>query len=100
MSEAAGLLDDEVDGFGAAVGGASGLEVPGTPCATSSGAAEPGGLGDRAAVDDLGKSTPGGRVALSLEASELLGALPGHQHLEVAFVGLDRRAKAGLLGAQ
>jgi len=48
--EASDLLDDEVDGFGAAVGDAGGVEAGQYPLFPSpQGAAEPGDLGDRSA---------------------------------------------------
>ena len=57
VGEPADLLDDQVDGFGAAVGDAAGVEVGQHLLAPGlQGAAEPGDLGDRAgreAGDDL-----------------------------------------------
>ena len=54
MGEAADLLDDQVDGLGAAVGDAVGVEVGQHLCPPGTeGAAEAGNLGDRAAVEGV-----------------------------------------------
>ena len=81
VREPADLLDDQVDGLGAAVGDPAGVEVGqhlGPP--RFEGAPEPGDLGDRAgreAVDDLGRDlTAGGRAGV-VDRAELLVALPG-----------------------
>src|SRR5207344_250352 len=91
-----------VNGFGATVGRTGGVEVGqerGLPA--FQGAAEPGDLGYRAGretVDDLfGQLPPHGSGGLMVDLPQLLGALPGHKHLQVTFVGLDRFRQPDLL---
>lgn len=95
-------FDEPVHGFGAAVGRAAGVEVGQELSAPfPEGSSEAGDLGDRGAweaVDDLlGESPADGRVWLVVDPAKLLGALPGHEHLEVCLVGVDRFSEASLL---
>lgn len=61
------------------------------------GSAEAGELetraGRQAAQDLLGDLPADSRVALVADLSKLPGALPGHEHLKVAIVGLDSDAE-------
>src|SRR3954470_2480673 len=90
VAEAAGdaavEFDESVDGFGAAVAGAGGVEVGqerGPPAAQ--GLAEPGDLGDRAGRerrdDLLGESTAGRWGRCVVDGPDLLGAVPGEGDL-------------------
>ena len=100
VGEPADLLDDQVDGFGAAVGDPAGVEVgqhllpPGLE-----GAAEPGDLGDRA----------GGKLAITFSAirrpwprwrgrsSGVAGSTARPRSLRVGVAGLQASGELGLL---
>ena len=97
----ADLLDDQVDGFGAAVGDAAGVEVGKQLLAPGlEGAAEPSHFGDRArreAGDHLLRNPPtfgGGGV---VDGAELLVTLPGHVDFAVGVAGLQTLGELGLL---
>ncbi|HEY6687853.1 MAG TPA: hypothetical protein VI094_16750 [Propionibacteriaceae bacterium] len=82
-------------GLGAAVRRAGGVEVgqERSPPALQS-AAEPGDLADRVGrepIDDLGRqpATVSGAVWW-LDLPQLLSALPGDEHLNMTFIGVDR----------
>jgi hypothetical protein len=79
VGEPADLFDDQVDGFGTAVGDAAGIEVGEHLLPPSlEGAAEPSHFGDRArreAGDDLLREPPGFGGAGVVDAAELLVAL-------------------------
>jgi len=95
-------FDQAVDGFGAAVAGAAGVEVglerrvplPERP-------AESLDLGDRAGrergEDLLGDSASLGQVLALVGVTELLGALPGDVDLVMTLVGRDRSAESRAL---
>ena len=95
-------LDDAVDGLGAAVVRAVGVEVgqERLPPAAQ-GASQAGDLGDRAGVervqDLLGAATALGRVLRAVGGSEVLGAAPGDVDLLVGGIGQDRGLEAGEL---
>src|SRR3954451_15270216 len=106
VAEAAGdaavEFDEAVDGFGAAVAGAAGVEVGqerGLPAAQ--GLAEPGDLGNgagRERVGDLLGESPargGGRGVV--DGPDLLRAVPGEGHLVVAFVRVEGSSQARAL---
>src|SRR5215203_6459797 len=99
MSQAADLLDDEVDGFGAAVGDAGGVEVGQHLLAPRlEGAAEPRDLGDRAgreAVQHLLADRPAGLRTGVVDRAELLIALPGQVDLSVWVAGVQAGADLG-----
>src|SRR5215213_9411888 len=88
VGEPADLFDDQVDGFGAAVGDAAGIEVgehllsPGLE-----GAAKPSHLRDPSTFD------AGGVV----DGAELLVALPGEVDFAVGVAGLQTPGELGLL---
>ena len=95
-------LDESVDGLGAAVGGAAGVEV-----AQERGAslpqrlAEPGDLGDWAGVkrvQDPFCDGAAGEVGVPVVGrAELLGAPVGEFDLDVLLPGGERRLEPGLL---
>lgn len=95
-------LDDAVDGLGAAVVRAVGVEVgqERLPPAAQ-GASQAGDLGDRAGVervqDLLGAATALGRVLRAVGGSEVLDAAPGDVDLLVGGIGQDRGLEAGEL---
>jgi hypothetical protein len=90
-------LDQTVDRFGAAVAGASGVEVGQERFVSLlEGLPESLGLGDRAGRDAartlLRDPPPLGGVLGLVDRAELLGALPGNVNLVVTFVSDDRRS--------
>ena len=101
VGEASDLFDDQVDGFGAAVGDAMGIEVgqyllaPGLEGATQS-----GDFGDRAGREagdhflrDPAALSGGGVV----DGAELLIALPGKIDFPIGIAGLQTVCELGLL---
>ena len=95
-------FDQAVDGFGAAVVGAAGVEVAQELAAPlSQGPSEAGDLGDRAAgerVEDLDRDPSARGVAgLVIDRAELLGAAVGDFDLDVALVGSERGRQPGVL---
>ena len=95
-------LDESVDGFGASVGRAAGVEVAqelASPPAQRD--AEAGDLGDRAGGqgrDDLLRDGPaGGRGVLVVGGSDLLGAPPGDFDLDVLLARGERCVQPGTL---
>src|SRR3954468_9116407 len=106
VAEAAGdaavEFDEAVDGFGAAVAGAVGVEVGqerGPPAAQ--GLAEPCDLWDRTGRkrlgDLLGEGASGRGGGCVVDGADLLGAVPGEGWLVVAFVGVQGAGEAGVL---
>ena len=101
VGEPANLFDDQVDGLGAAVADAVGVEVGQDlcfPCAE--GTAQPGDFGDRAAVEavehldrDLAALRRGGVV----DGAQLLITLPGDVHLVCGVAGVEACSDLGLL---
>ncbi len=88
--------------FGAAVAGATGVEVGQERFAPSlEGLAEPCDLGDRAGrergQDLLGDLLAFGEVVGLVGRAELLRALPGDVDFVVLLVGFDGRLETGLL---
>ena len=101
VCKASGLLDDQVDGFGAAVGDAVGLEVGqdlGPPGAQ--GAAEACDFGDRAGVqgrDQLGGDLRAGRRGgLVVDRAQPLVAAPGDGHFPVRVADVQSRLEDAL----
>src|SRR5215217_4870427 len=102
VGEPANLLDDQVDGLGAAIADAVGVEVgqdlgfPGTE-----GAAEPGDFGNRAgveAVEHLDRDLAafcGNSVII--DGAELLMALPGKINFAGRVSGIEACTDLGLL---
>ena len=95
-------LDEAVDGLGAAVGGAAGVEVGQERLAPLlQGAPEASDLGDGAGrerdKDLLGDPPTGGEVAGLVGGAELLGAAPRDLDFDVALVGVERLLQSGLL---
>jgi len=100
--DAAVELDEAVDGFGAAVAGAVGVEVAQERRAPLlQGAAEAGDFGDRAGwqarQDGLGEASSGGVAVLVEAGADLLGAAVGDLDLDVFFAGGERRVQPCLL---
>jgi hypothetical protein len=101
VSYPADFLDDQVDGFGAAVADAVGVEVGqhlGPPGAE--GAPEPGDLRNRAdveAVQYIDRDLASLRWYGVLDRAKLLIALPGHVHLLGGVAGAKACADLGLL---
>src|SRR5215213_2451381 len=101
MGEPADLLDDQVDGLGAAVGDAGGVEVGRHLLAPGlEGAAEPAYLGDRAAGEAV-QHLVADRAALPgagvVDRAELLVALPGEVDLSVRVAGVQAGGDLDLL---
>src|SRR5215207_7482944 len=101
VCEPADFLDDQVDGFGAAVGHAASVEVgenlglPGLE-----GTAEPGDLGDRAggeAGDHLLRDSPALGCGGVVDGAELLVTLPGQVHFLVGVASLQAAGELSLL---
>src|SRR5215212_9736012 len=101
VGEPTDLFDDQVDGFGAAVGDTTGVEVgehllaPGLQCS-----AEPGDLGDRTgreAGNYLGSGPATLVDAAVVDGAELLVALPGHVDFAVGVAGLQTPGELSLL---
>jgi hypothetical protein len=96
VGEPANLLDDPVDGLGAAIADAVGVEVGQDLCFPGAeGAAQGGDFGDRAAVEavehldrDLAAFRRGGVV----DGAQLLIALPGQVHLSCGIAGIEASA--------
>ncbi len=105
VGEAAGLLDDEVDGLGAAVGDAVGLEPGQDGLAPQlQGAAEARDLRDGAlgegADDQLGDPLDLGRLRGLVHRAELLVGVPGEGDLPARVAGGEAGVELGdlLLG--
>lgn len=106
VAEAVGDAEVEfgeaVDGFGAAVAGAAGVEV-GQECAAPAvqGLAELGNLGDGAGRerrdDFLGESAAGGQGGRVVDGPDLLKAVPSQSDFVVTLVDLKGAADAGEL---
>jgi hypothetical protein len=106
VAEAAGdaavEFDEAVDGFGAAVAGAVGVEVgQERALPAAQGLAEPGDLGDRAgrerAYDLLGGGAAGRGRGCVVDRPDLLRTTPRQGDLVVAFVGLESLGDPGQL---
>jgi hypothetical protein len=102
VGDAAVELDQSVDGLGAGVVGAAGVEVAEELAAPlSQGASEAGDFGDRAAgegVEDLDRDPSACGVAgLVIDRAELLGAAVGDLDFDTAFVGGERGVEPGAL---
>jgi len=101
VSQTTDLFDDQIDGFGAAVGNPRSIEVGhhlGPPGAE--GAAQSGNLGDGAAVEaveHLGRDLTALRWGGVVDGAELLVALPGQVHLICGVAGVEAVADLGLL---
>ena len=91
-------LDEPVHCFGAAVGGAAGVEVAqelGAPllqCATQAGDLRDRARGERG-EDLLSDLASGGVAVLVVGGADLLGAAPGELYFDVALVGGPRRVQ-------
>jgi hypothetical protein len=95
-------FDEAVDGLGAAVAGAVGVEVAEKLAAPLlQGPPEAGDFGDGAAgergQDLLGDLPAGGVAVLVVAGTDLLGAPPGELDLEVLLPGRERGFEPGLL---
>jgi len=95
-------VGESVDGFGAAVAGAAGVEVAEELAAPlSQGPSEAGDFGDRACgerVEDLDRDPSARGVAgLVIDRAELLGAAVGDFDLNMALVGGERRVEPAAL---
>lgn len=106
VAEAAGdasvEFDEAVDGFGAAVAGAVGVEVSEEFLAPLfEGAAEAGDFGDGAGVegrdDAFGDGASVGEPGLVVGRAQLLGALVGDLDLDVFVASCQRGLEAGAL---
>jgi hypothetical protein len=103
VGESAGLLDDQVDRFGAAVGDPVGVESgQDVLLPLLEGAAEAGDLGDWAGGegrdDVLGTSAALGRAVGLVDRAQLLVGMPGDGDLEAGVAGDQARVQfRGLL---